>query len=718
LVIYHALLATGLIFLSILIGYLMPSFRHWSDYKKRMREISGLLTARVKGPEVSRVEALMNGDRVTAATESLLLSLRDGRDPVEFGEKVYKHLSEEERGSVKGQFTKKYAGYFNTSDLNAIIGDAFRSGITDIKGKQQLNDNYLFCLLNGQEDRADAISLRLKLFNRNKEQLVGFLRSLYDADPERLAQIKGEYKRHFGEELDMEHLPKSLKGPLRVWADAALSGRSLDAAAARLAASLKYYTDEWVGDVFFERSDRDPKEIIAAYNRLFGEDFWSAMEKNKGRERADMMRTYLEQGKLPAVFMVRHCLPSFGADANGLKSCLQKLSNSELQQLAADYTEKFTNYRFSKANINRAVQRLHAVLDEPSADSDTLLSPLRRAFREARQELIEPADLLQDIERKFCGHNLFDIRELLKGSTRRPEELHEKFLRRFRHELVIRDEDIIDENGKLTEKAMNLPEIAIERRGDPEKKGLLRKLLSDNHPDTLRMLEDATRLNEFYKEKIQPGTATGHELRRYRILLQLAHQSLDHFREHRLKLAKLWSNIVPMATVGSAFGGMYFLGLGYLNVIGGVFAVSYVSRYNVRSRLQGDGYGRRQKYVCLTLATIDGVTSGLAKYAKAAVGTIARSYIVRASLAAPLKFTVKTALKHYSESAVARALLEDKTSGYARWATDLKAIRILSGQDLDENRIRRLVLQDHQFDSLAPLESSFRDFAKWCDESN
>jgi len=697
-----------------LISFLTPSFRNWTEYKQQIADLSRFLYKEVKGPELSRIDALMKGDRVAAATESLFLCLRDKRDPIAFGESIYKKLSNEERSSVRQEFEQKYSKYFGSKNIDQIISDAYKSGLTDFRGKQKLRDDYLFSLLNGQEERADAISLNVKLFTKNKEQLVEYLRGLYDADPARLSGLKQEWRRHFGVPLDFEHLPKTLKGPLRVWADAILSGRQTDAAASRLAASLKHQTDEWVGDVFFERSEQNPQEIIAAYQRLFGEDFWDVMERRKGVERAGMMRTYLAEGKLPAAFMVRHCLPSIGADANGLKACLRVLGNGDLRQLTQDYNQKFQNYDFSKKNLQQALKTFYDTLDSPAPGKEEgLFTSLKKAFQAAKHEMLKPADLLQDLERKFCGHNLFDIRELLKGSTRNPHQLHERFIRRFKHELVIKDKDLFDEKGKPTTKALNLPELELKRRGDPAAKGLLKRIFSDNHPDTLRMLADAEKLNQFYKEKIQPGTATPQELRRYRILLQLANQSLDHYREHRLKLAKFWSNIGPMATVGSAFGAMFLFGVGYFNVIGGVFAVSYVTRYNIRSRLQGDGYGRRQKYICLTLASIDGVTSGLAKYAKALVGSIARSYIVRAAVAAPIKFAVKTALKHYSESAVARALLEDKTSGYARWAKDLKAVRILSGQDVDETRIRRLVLQEHRFDRLAPLETAFRDFTKW-----
>jgi len=702
----------------------VPDPRKIKTYPTKVYEFVTNISDKVKAPELSRIESLMQGDRVGAAVDSLHLCLRERSQAREFSELVLKDLTSAERDALLNEYSRKY----KVERLIDIVEEAFSGK------KNRLERALLISRLEGKDLQAEAISIQLSL-EKKGELLQNKLSELETISSSRRAEIMAQYKEYFRVPLTEERLAQYLKKTTLLVAIESLAGNVERAAAARIWSSLKQESRSWVGEPLYDKDKVQRQNIIAEFEKMFGRDFWSEMEKRKGTERTSIMREFIESGKLTELYLVRHCLPTIGADASGLQSCLANLTNSDLQRLKAEYSQTFSNPSLSPRRLSFAAREFLSTASQlltkksptlffrsrSNTNNLSLSGILREAKNAALKEMMVPADLERDIKRKFCGHHLFDIQEIMKGRTRNPQEMHDRFLLRLLHELGQKHEKTFKHLHR--DEKLKIPDQELARRsfirrkmeGHPISRKVQKHLLDDS-PQTLSILKDAKLLNDFYVAKIHGRTPTPRDLQRYKTLLQSCYQGMQNYRQHQLERANWFANISALTVGGTAVGAFVVLGTHYLLAAPIAATCLFASRYWTRAHLIGEGYGRRQIMIDGSLAIIEGSTFALSKFfqgSRLLMQMGFSSQMSRLALSSAGKFALKRSLLHLNNTKLTNMLLEDQQSGHARKTQEIKALRSMNEVTAEvETRESKAFTPHERIDKLQPLEGAFSRIAK------
>jgi len=703
----------------------VPDPRKIRTYPTKVYEFVTNISEKVKAPELSRIESLMQGDRIGAAVDSLHLCLRERRQAVEFSELVLKDLTTAERNSLLSEYSKKY----KVERLVDLIEETFSGK------KHKLERALLISRLEGKDLQAEAISIQLGL-EKKGEFLQSKLNELETLSSSRRAAVVAQYKEYFGVPLNEKRLAQYLKKTPLLIAIESLAGNVERAAAARIWSSLNQETRTWVGEPLYDKESVQRQKIIAEFEKMFGKDFWSEMEKRKGTERTSIMRQFIESGKLTELSLVRHCLPVIGADASGLQSCLANLSNSDLQKLKIEYSSTFSSIRFTPRRLSSAAREFLFTAARSLAEKGSIIlfrtrssahkhrsttGALGEAKDAAIKELMVPANLARDIKRKFCGHHLFDIQEIMKGRTSNPQEMHDRFLLRLLHELGQKHEKTFKHMSE--DEKFKIPDLELARRSFIRRKmeshpitRRVQKYLLDDNPQTLSILKDAKLLNDFYVAQIHGKVPTQRDLQRYKTLLQSCYQGMQNYRQHQLERANRFANLSALTVGGTAAGAFVVLGTHYLVAAPVAATCLFASRYWTRAHFIGEGYGRRQVVLDGSLATIEGATFALSKFfqgSRLLVQMGFSSQLSRLALSSAGKFALKKSLLHLNNTKLTNILLEDQESGHARKAQEIKAMRSLNEVAAEiETRESKTFTPHERIDKFQSLESAFRRMAK------
>jgi len=700
---------------------IIPNPLKVKEYFNDLNDFVFHLNEKVKAPDTSRIEALVKNDRIEAAAHSLHMCLRARKDPVEIVDLILKDLSADQRKQAVACLRETYGVYYQGKALPEILLDTYP------KNKQVLHRELLLAALSGHDAKSDAIGLELAVSKDKKryfppQKLLDF----QGLTPEQQREIHSEYSQYFGTPLNGERLARTLSGARLTFATEALAGNSDRAAAARIYASLKNQSDEWAGTPLYERDLEQRRKVATAFREMYGSELWDQIAKKKGTERANIMRKFVENGDVDELDLIRHCLPAIGKDVAGLLGCISRLKPEELLELEGVYRARFRDLRPTPGRLANAVASFVSTLGSEQRETG-IVARLRESKRVALEELQVPASIHRTIKSKFCGHDLFDIKELLLEPTDEPFELHKRFVERFIHELGHRKEKDFCERS--FEERLAIPASELERRerlkarfGNSRVGRLVEKWVHDTNPVTDSMYRDAKLLNDFFRKRILNQTPTSKELQQYRLLLQLAGNSLKGYREHRLSRAATFSNLSAAGLGGSAAGSFALLGVPYLVAAplatGGFFA----SRYFVRARLIGEGYGKRQIATDASMAAIEGSTFALSKFAQGSrllVQFGLRSNLSRITISSLGKFALKKALNQLNNNTLSRVLLEEQESGHARKAIEADAIKVINDTE-STVRLRALKasMVEHQRERKLSLNATFRRLAKQVDYYN
>jgi len=673
------------------------------------------LNEKVKAPDISRIEALVENDKIKAAAHSLHMCLRERKDPVEIVDLILKDLSADQRKAAVACLRETYNAYYGGKALPEILLETYP------KDKQVLQRELLLAALSGLDAKSDAIGIELAVLKGKKrdfpqQKLLEFDR----LNTEEQVKIHAEYEQYFGVPLDQQRLSRKLSGPRLTFATEVLSGNSDRAAAARIYASLKNKSDEWTGEPLYELKFEERSQVVTAFTEMFGGDLWEEIAGKKGSERAEMMRRFVEDGTVDEIDRIRHCLPIIGADASGLMGCISRLDPDQIQQIEADYNQRFADLRITPARLITAGKSFISTFAQ-SIEEFSLLHSYERAKKDALEQLKVPSSFSKTVKSKFCGHNLFDVNEILLEPTEDPTKLHLRFLDRFIHELGHRKE--LDFADRSIEEKLKIPERELDKRESLRRKfgsgrigRLLERRLYDSNPITLAMYRDARLLNNFYKTKIHNKNPTPRELDQYRLLLQVTRNSLRGYREHRLNRAATFSNLSAAGLGGSAAASFALVGVPYLVAAPLATAGFFASRYFVRARLIGEGYGQRQIATDASMAVIEGSTFALSKLAQGSRLLLQfglSSNLSRITVSSLGKFALKKALNQLNNNTLSRLLLEEQESGHARKAIEADAMRIIDDtESIVQLRALKASMVEHGRERKLSLNATFRRLAK------
>lgn len=709
------------------IARFLPNPLQIRDYPQRITETVKSLTEKAKSPEVRRMEALLSGNKIDAAVETLYIALRDRSQVRENLTYIYGKLSADEARIVAARFSKQYARQFQPPEaehpsLEGAVEHTFR-------GKRYgFERAYLLSTI--QQDGVGALATELDhLVHRGKAApLAAFLIANHGTLQVRGAQLSQALCQHTDRKASFSERLQRLPHTMQEWVQAAHQGDEARTIVYRLHASLCGLSGEWVGAAFYDAAGRTPKEAIALYKDTLQADFWGTLRKRLGAERTAIMERFVADADLSRAYLVRHCLAGFGADATAVEGILSDITPSQIRSLERAYAKEFQETRLSISRLVRAIQ--------------TVARRYRGEFREVPwlekvrvgpalvlAELRTPRSLRRDIAREFCGHDRFDLEELLEGRTNDPQKLVGRLLKRLCHEYADRlpGMDIESNAHSMSLKGIAQGESCLQQLVEQRERTLARfarrpfgqtvaRFFVDSNPDTIRMIADCQAVFRAYHESLADGQVSFFERRRLTLLTELAHQSLDRYRMLRTRTAVMLGNIGALVTAPGASVAFFVMHAPVLPLVAGVGTASLAGRFFLKRRILGVGYGWRQVANDVGLATIDGATFAIPELIvtgrfirTVGVGTGLNRFVVNGAM----KTAFKTVARKFGHSRLQAFLLDERFAGHARRRTEEVEGMKLDSVHIEFQRLQRGLQERIQsIQSEGSVHKPFRRMAK------
>jgi hypothetical protein len=644
----------------------IPSLGEFRAYGQRVKGFLDSLASNVATPELSRIQALLREDRITAATDSIFLAIwYNDRASLGKMSEVLRGVNLDETRNMERQFTERY-GKLLKRPLRELITDRFGD----------LEQRYLLARLEAEDPRADAILFHMRQ-GEGRHAFIELLIELSTSSEEAVTLLRREYREEFGHAITRETFPEKMEAAIVDWTLYLLEGRRIEASAARLRCATMKLSGEWPGAVFYAMPASAAPAIVNAYNRQYEADFWTEFRRTRGPEREAIMRHYVEKGEIGDAELLRHCLVGFGHDVTGLKRCFQGKTRQEIDALAQEYA-----HRFRRLPVDPEHPSTLLTLDYTKLARDTgaaLLAVFRRikasgwlaALGTFPQEWLsrirQARDLDEDLALELSGYNYHDIMLLRKGKPEHAEDQMANFMNCY----------TLEHAGK--ELALETLVSRRERRKPGFSKEKLRSEQAIHDEDVLALL----RLVESgYDDKSQ-----------FRVHLRLAQNQLQIRRELQRRRVDMASNLASAAITAATASSLAFLSIPVWHAMPIVGLASFQSRYLLRVWLQGKGYGREEETLDKYLGAVDGGTLSLAKWFKVA-RQLRFMRVARMPVSAGVKLAMKKTLSKHVHNKLATALLEERVSGHARIMTEMDEEEMRGSEGVESLQREKLVSID------------------------
>lgn len=399
------------------------------------------------------VKALREGDRVGAATESLL-DATTGMTSKTRVESLLGRLTPDEVEAVKKQYTEKHP---DGKSLDRWVERKF--------GREK--EDQMKALLSGDSEQARVNQFQFNLRKKKGDELVSDLRGM---NAEQIQDLTENFNKSAANGEDLESLlSEKLKGTDRDQALALLWGdkASADAALVRDAidglGSNKTKLRDGLGSDIKDPDERAAymKKVEASYDKMYGPDsprkgtaLRTQLAKELGGENEDKALTLLDKGEIPPEKKLVHGLSGSKEDPEAVAEVVKKYGPERAREM---YREATKSDRFP-----------------------------------------EGRDLDADVESRLGGRGRFDVKDALAGPPETPEDKVARAAARAEFEHPRDGKGMRDLGGRFTD----ADEVMWTNVGRAE--GALKELKAAREAgDTSRIAELELRINELtgYAEK-------------------------------------------------------------------------------------------------------------------------------------------------------------------------------------------------------------------------
>ena len=666
--------------LAIAAGQLIPrSFRGWRQHLHQLSTFFHRLSERANGPELARIEATLQGHPVEMAVHSLFLALWRGDARIgQQEEGLLQRLSREQLQNVEQRFTAIYSQVLGNDDLRASMSKVLAADEAE----------HLYALLDGDKHGANAAQFHLMLQGPRARRLQ-MLRWLAQLSQPSVQGLIKSYQRKYEMLVDREFLARRFDGPMLDWAYYLVCNETRLAAAARLECALQRLSGEWPGTLFYDQPEERDLAVIEAHKKLYQTSFWEHFQRMGGVERAQIMQTLITQGSLSTADQVRHCMIGIGADTKAIKATLASLNGRRNAKLGRRYAQQFSRIDLSPKVVWRGLQK--------TARHIVSQRELRGAEQVLMEHLRTPRNLDRDLDANLCGYNRFDVRLLRAGRTSNPAALFARLMQRVAFEQA--GAPYRDRRHRARQlRTWLLGWIAQSRIRIVAKAAAQ---LQRQHPTLTLKDRDVDAAVDFYESAVRNQPIDQQQRRRFVMMVRIANQRLDEFREMQNRKAERQANIGALLTSTGAFIGLVSMNLPYLPLACTVGASSLAGRYLIKTRIKGDGYGEREVARDAFMAMVDGPTLALGQFVKT-LRLLQVFGLGRTVLGSAVKMTLTQTVRRWGRARITDALLTSKESIHARR-------HLVSRQDAILAEYGRLLQQERE-SALAGRRRRLRKF--------
>ena len=653
--------------LAIAVGQLIPrSLRGWHEYRHQLSAFFHRLAEKANGPELARILAALQDDHTEMAVNSLFLGIWRGEAQVGVQEKsLLQRLSREQLQEVERRFAAKYGSVLGNDNLRTIVSKVLPNN----------EAQHLHALLDGDMHGANAAQFHLMLKGprHRRLELLQWLAQLASPSVHGLIQ---SYRRTQNTLVDRAFLGQYFDGPMLDWAFYLVCNETRLAAAARLECALRRVSGEWPGTMFYDQPEERDLAVIQAHEKLYQTSFWDHFRRMGGVERAQIMQTLVTEGSLGTADQIRHCMIGIGADTSAIKATLSKLSSRQNAKLPKRYATQFSRIDLNPKVVLRALQKTagHVASQRVCRGAGQMFVTHLRATR----------DLDRDLDAKLCGYNRFDVRLLRAGKTSNPAALYARLMQRVAFEQA--GAPYRDRRQRARSLSTRLLTRLAESRVGPATKVV--SLLQRQHPIRTLKDRDVDVAVKFYESDLRDQPAGEQQRRRFEMMVRVANQRLDAFREMKNRKAERQANIGAVLTSTGAFIGLVWMNLPYLPLACTVAASSLAGRYLVKTRIKGNGYGEREMARDAFMALIDGPTLALGQFVKT-LRLLQAFGLGRTLLGSAVKMTMTQTVRRWGRARITDALLKSKESVHARR-------HLVSRQDAIMAKYGRILQQERE----------------------